>query len=141
MKTGTKEKSDMEILNNNKININPHEQEMKDDKLKNNNDTITIEQNKIKAKKKVSFIDQVEEKREIAQIIFINDKASINDDIKNSSKYMEQFRKQITNISELFKKENKEGIDTYKIKRPKKSHIKKKNIENNVNSMCTCFIF
>jgi len=112
----------------------------------NNNDSLKLKQDnlKIKKKKRVSFIDQIQSKKHIAQIIYINDKASLNDDKIDTSKYLEQLRKQNTNIStnmsELNKKENKNNNETYKIKRPKKSLFAKREIEK-VNEQCTCIIF
>ena len=88
-----------------------------------NNGSLKLEKDnsKNKKKKRVSFIDQIQSKKDIAQIIYINDKVSLNDDKIDSNKYLEQLRKQSTNKSEKNKKENKNNIETYKIKRPKKS--------------------
>ena len=96
---------------------------------------VTIESNK--KKKRVSFIDQIQSKKEIAQIIYINDKVSLNQDKKDTPKYLEQYRKQGTNISDSSKKDD----NIYKIKRPKKSLFKKINKDDSVNEQCTCNIF
>ena len=107
-----------------------------------NNGSLKLEKDnsKNKKKKRVSFIDQIQSKKDIAQIIYINDKVSLNDDKIDSNKYLEQLRKQSTNISELNKKENKNNIETYKIKRPKKSLFSKRKTDK-VNEQCTCIIF
>ena len=76
---------------------------------------VTIGSNK--KKKRVSFIDQIQSKKEIAQIIYINDKVSLYEDKKDTPKYLEQYRKQGTNISDSSKKDD----NIYRIKRPKKS--------------------
>ena len=107
-----------------------------------NNGSLKLEKDnsKNKKKKRVSFIDQIQSKKDIAQIIYINDKVSLNDDKIDSNKYLEQLRKQSTNISELNKKENKNNIKIYKIKRPKKSLFSKRKTDK-VNEQCTCIIF
>ena len=108
-----------------------------------NNDSNKTEQENSKKlkKKKVNFIDQIQSKKNIAQIIFINDKVSLNEDKIDSNKYLEQIRKQNTNISENTIK-NKNNVETYRIKRPKKakSLFSKRKIET-VNEQCTCAIF
>lgn len=96
---------------------------------------VTIGSNK--KKKRVSFIDQIQSKKEIAQIIYINDKVSLYEDKKDTPKYLEQYRKQGTNISDSSKKDD----NIYRIKRPKKSLFKKKNKDDSVNEQCTCNIF
>ena len=101
----------------------------------------TTSQNKIK--KKVSFIDQLPTKKDIAQIIFINDKVSLNEDKVDTKKYLAFLRRQSTYISERNKKDyndnnNKNNEETYKIKRPKKSLFNKRKGEDKVNEQCTC---
>ena len=101
----------------------------------------TTSQNKIK--KKVSFIDQLPTKKDIAQIIFINDKVSLNEDKVDTNKYLAFLRRQSTYISERNKKDyndnnNKNNEETYKIKRPKKSLFNKREGEDKVNEQCTC---
>ncbi len=101
----------------------------------------TTSQNKIK--KKVSFIDQLPTKKDIAQIIFINDKVSLNEDKVDTKKYLAFLRRQSTYISERNKKDyndnnNKNNEETYKIKRPKKSLFNKREGEDKVNEQCTC---
>ena len=112
----------------------------------------TISSNK--KKKKVSFIDQLPTKQDIAQIIFINDKVSLNEDKLDSNKYLEFYRKQTTVISERIKKNNNDILalttnnntsneDIYKIKRPKKSLFKKREKEDKIKEqcLCSCIIF
>ena len=95
-----------------------------------------------KKKKRVSFIDQIQSKKDIAQIIYINEKASLNDDKIDSNKYMEQYRKQSTNFSEFNKNniQNQNNAETYKIKRPKKSLFSKRKIDK-TTEQCGCNIF
>ena len=59
--------------------------------INKNNDSIKSDKENIKniKKKKVNFIDQIEVEKDIAQIIFINDKLSLDEDKINSSKYIE----------------------------------------------------
>ena len=97
---------------------------------------------KRKKKKRVSFIDQIQSKKDIAQIIYINEKASLNDDKIDSNKYMEQYRKQSTNFSEFNKNniQNQNNAETYKIKRPKKSLFSKRKIDK-TTEQCSCYIF
>ena len=95
----------LEDNNNNKnISIN-----------KNNNeknirmDFYGQEISKIKKKHKVSFIDQVQSKKDFAQIIYINDQASLKDDDKiDINKCLDILRKRSTNVSEYFGRENQE---------------------------------
>ncbi len=99
--------------------------------------------NSNKKKKKVSFIDQLPTKKDIAQIIFINDKVSLNEDKVDTKKYLAFLRRQSTYISERNKKDyndnnNKNNEETYKIKRPKKSLFNKREGEDKVNEQCTC---
>ena len=107
-----------------------------------NNGIIKLDQenSKIKKKKRVSFIDQIQSKKEIAQIIYINDRASLNDDKINSNKYIEQFRKQNTNITESNKAQKQKTEEVYKIKRPKKSLFSKRKVDK-IDEHCTCAIF
>ena len=111
--------------------------------INGNNGSIKLEQDnsKIKKKKRVSFVDQIQSKTDIAQIIYINDRASLNDDKKNTNKY-EQFTKQNTNISEDNKKEIPDNTEIYKIKRPKKkkSLFSKRKIDE-IDEKCGCVIF
>ena len=107
-----------------------------------NNGIIKLDQenSKIKKKKRVSFIDQIQSKKEIAQIIYINDRASLNDDKINYNKYIEQFRKQNTNITESNKAQKQKTEEVYKIKRPKKSLFSKRKVDK-IDEHCTCDIF
>ena len=99
-----------------------------------------IENLKLKKKKRVSFIDQGNIKKDIAQIIYINDRASLNEDRKNSNKYLEQIKKQNINISDNIKKENQNNTEMYRIKRPKKSLFSKRKIDKK-DERCTCIIY
>ena len=109
--------------------------------INDNNGSIKFgqENSKIKKKKRVSFIDQIQSKKEIAQIIYINDRASLNDDKINPNIYKEQFRKQTTNITESTKNQNQNNEEVYKIKRPKKSLFSKRKIDK-IDEHCTCII-
>ena len=96
-----------------------------------------------KTKKRVSFIDELPTKKDIAQIIFINDKVSLNEDKVDTNKYLAFLRRQSTYISERYKKDNndnnnKNNEETYKIKRPKKSLLNKREEEDKVDKQCTC---
>ena len=106
----------------------------------NGNNGVKCENLKLKKKKRVSFVDQGDIKKDIAQIIYINDRASLNDDIKNSNKYLEQIKKQNANISEYNKKENKNDTEMYRIKRPKKSLFSKRKIDK-IDEHCSCIIY
>ena len=106
----------------------------------NGNNEAKLENLKLKKKKRVSFIDQGNIKKEIAQIIYINDKASLNEDIKNCNKYIEQIKKQNTNISEYNKQNNQNNTEMYRIKRPKKSLFSKRKIDK-IDEHCSCIIF
>ena len=99
-----------------------------------------IENLKLKKKKRVSFIDQGNIKKDIAQIIYINDRASLNEDRKNSNKYLEQIKKQNINISDNIKKEKQNNTEMYRIKRPKKSLFSKRKIDK-TEERCTCIIY
>ena len=107
-----------------------------------NNGSIKLEQDnsKIKKKKRVSFVDQTQSKTDIAQIIYINDRASLNEDKKNTNKY-EQFIKQNTNVSEDSKKETPNNTETYKIKRPHKKSLFSKRKIDRTDEKCGCVIF
>ena len=120
---------------------------------KNNNEKIIRmdsygqEISKITKKHKVSFIDQVQSKKDIAQIIYINDQASLKDDKIDIKKFLDILRKKSTNVSEFFKKENQEKneavAETYKIKRSKNSKFKKRitKMKDKIDEHCTCTIF
>ena len=92
-------------------------------------DSYGQEISKITKKHKVSFIDQVQSKKDIAQIIYINDQASLKDDKIDINKCLDILRKRSTNVSEFFRKENQEKneaeAETYKIKRQKIQNLKK----------------
>jgi hypothetical protein len=131
----------LEDNNNNKnISIN-----------KNNNekairmDFYGQEISKIKKKHKVSFIDQVQSKKDFAQIIYINDQASLKDDKIDINKCLDILRKRSTNVSEYFGRENQERneAETYKIKRPNNSRFKKRKakMKDKIDQHCNCIIF
>ena len=110
-------------------------------------DSYGQEISKITKKHKVSFIDQVQSKKDIAQIIYINDQASLKDDKIDINKCLDILRKRSTNVSEFFRKENQEKneaeAETYKIKRPKNSKFKKRRtkMKDKIDEHCTCIIF
>jgi len=122
-------------------------------KNKNNNNNEKIirmdsygqEISKITKKHKVSFIDQVQSKKDIAHIIYINDQASLKDDKIDVNKCLDILRKKSTNVSEYFRRENQEKneTETYKIKRPKNSRFKKRktNAKDKIDEQCNCSIF
>ena len=108
----------------------------------NENNIYDNENPKNKKKKKVSFIDEVNNERDIAQIIYINDQVPLKEDKVDINKCFEILRKQSTNISEFFRRENLNNeTQTYKIKRPRKSHFKQKRKNDKINQQCTCTIF
>ena len=118
---------------------------------KNNNekairmDFYGQEISKIKKKHKVSFIDQVQSKKDFAQIIYINEQASLKDDKIDINKCLDILRKRSTNVSEYFGRENQERneLETYKIKRPNNARFKKRKIKNKdkIDQQCNCIIF
>ena len=113
---------------------------------RNNNGPIRIDyygQEILKNNKKhrISFIDQIQSKKDIAQIIYINEHSSLEDDKKDTNKYIDILRKQSTNITEFVPKENNNNVDTYKIKRPKKSSFSKKRKKIDSKEQCSCIIF
>ena len=131
----------LEDNNNNKnISIN-----------KNNNeknirmDFYGQEISKITKKHKVSFIDQVQSKKDFAQIIYINEQASLKDDKIDINKCLDILRKRSTNVSEYFGRENQERneLETYKIKRPNNARFKKRRtkMKDKIDEHCTCIIF
>ena len=138
-------------LNNNidiKINsdlINTDKSESPKIMEKNEKESSKNTINSNKKKKKVSFIDQLQNKADIAQIIYINDKVSLDEDKADSNRYLELYRKQSTNIEERYKKSNNDNINNNevidKIKRPKKSLFNKIRKEDKVKEQCTCIIF
>ena len=88
-----------------------------------------------KKKKKVNFIDQIHAKKDLAEIIFINDKVSLKNDKIDSNKYLEEYKKRNNNINS---KEKSNNIETYKIKRPKRSSSFSKRKKEIVEEHCTC---
>ena len=88
-----------------------------------------------KKKKKVNFIDQIHAKKDLAEIIFINDKVSLKDDKIDSNKYLEIYKRRNNNID---RKEKLNNIETYKIKRPKRRSLFPKMKKETVEEHCTC---
>ena len=115
----------------------------KNPSINGNNGYIKLEQDtsKIKKKKRVSFVDQIQSKTDIAQIIYINDKVSLTDDKRNSYKYLEQYKKQNTNITEDNKNENQINSEIYKIRRPRKKSLFSKRKIDKTDERCGCVIF
>ena len=94
-------------------------------------------------KHKISFIDQIHDKKNLAQVIYINDQVSLNDDKMNTNKYLanlDNLRKQSTNITD-FSRQKKDDAETYRIKRPKSATKKEKRKKDKVNEKCGCIIF
>ena len=91
-----------------------------------------------KKKKKVNFIDQIHSKKDLAEVIFINDKVSLKDDKIDSNKYLEEYKRRNNNINN---KEESNKIETYKIKRPKRSSSfsrRKREDKETIDEHCTC---
>ena len=95
-----------------------------------NNNTIEN-----KKKKKVSFIDQIHAKKDLAEIIFINDKVSLKDDKLDSNKYLEEYKRRNNDFNN---KEKTNNIETYKIKRPKRSSSFSKRKKETIDENCSC---
>ena len=122
-------------LNNNEININNHANT-------DRNAYIPISNNN--KKHKISFIDQIHSKKNLAQVIYINDQLSLNDDKMNTNKYLanlDNLRKQSTNITDFSRQKKQTEIDTYKIKRPKSATKKEKRKIDKTKEQCGCIIF
>jgi hypothetical protein len=95
-------------------------------------------------KHRISFIEQIQSKKEIAQIIYINnEQESLKGDKIDTNKCFEILRKQSTNITEFTRKENQNETETYKIKRPKNSNgsRKMKREKKEIEEKCGCQIF
>ena len=115
----------------------------------NNNGGIRLdyygqEISKNNKKHRISFIDQIQSKKEIAQIIYISsDQASIKEDRIDANKCFEILRKQSTSITEFTRKENQNEAETYKIKRPKSANgnRKFKRKKDEKEEKCGCKIF
>ena len=89
-------------------------------------------------------LDQIQSKKEIAQIIYINnEQESLKGDKIDTNKCFEILRKQSTNITEFTRKENQNETETYKIKRPKNSNgsRKMKREKKEIEEKCGCQIF
>lgn len=132
-------------------NLEDNNKKIPNNKNKNNNekiirvDSFGQEISKKTKKHKVSFIDQVQSKKDFAQIIYINDQSSLEDDNIDVNKYLDILRKKSTNVSEYFRRENQERneTETYKIKRPKNSKFKKRRTKtkDKIDEQCNCIIF
>ena len=99
-----------------------------------------------KKKKRVSFKDQFESKKDLSQTIDINDRALIKEDNMEDNipiipirqnLFFEYYRKQCTSIDELNKKEN----DVYKIQRPKKYDFIHNPQKDIAKERCSCILF
>ena len=141
-------------LNNKEIllSINNNSNKNKNDTNNTNNnnnggirlDYYGQEISKNNKKHRISFIDQIQSRKEIAQIIYISsDQASIKEDRIDANKCFEILRKQSTSITEFTRKENQNEAETYKIKRPKSANgnrkLKRKKDEK--EEKCGCKIF
>ena len=138
-----------EILLSINNNSNKNKNNTNNTNNNNNNGGIRLdyygqEISKNNKKHRISFIDQIQSKKEIAQIIYISsDQASIKEDIIDANKCFEILRKQSTSITEFTRKENQNEAETYKIKRPKSANgnrkLKRKKDEK--EEKCGCKIF
>ena len=140
-------------LNNNEININNHANTDRNAyiPINNNNKNGNIRLDyygqeilKNNKKHKISFIDQIHSKKNLAQVIYINDQVSLNDDKMNTNKYLanlDNLRKQSTNITDFSRQKKQTEIDTYKIKRPKSATKKEKRKIDKTKEQCGCIIF
>ena len=88
-----------------------------------------------KKKKKVNFIDQIHSKKDLAEIIFINDKVSLKDDKIDSNRYLEEYKRRNNYIND---KGTSNNIEMYKIKRPKRSSSFSKRKKEIIEEHCTC---
>ena len=133
----------LQFNNNSNKNINNNTN------INNNNgakrlDYYGHEISKNNKKHRISFIDQIQSKKEIAQIIYINnEQESLKGDKIDTNKCFEILRKQSTNITEFTRKENQNETETYKIKRPKNSNEtrKMKREKKEIEEKCGCQIF
>ena len=138
-----------EILLSINNNSNKNKNDTNNTNNNNNNGGIRLdyygqEISKNNKKHRISFIDQIQSKKEIAQIIYISsDQASIKEDRIDANKCFEILRKQSTRITEFTRKENQNEAETYKIKRPKSANgnrkLKRKKDEK--EEKCGCKIF
>ena len=138
-----------EILLSINNNSNKNKNDTNNTNNNNNNGGIRLdyygqEISKNNKKHRISFIDQIQSKKEIAQIIYISsDQASIKEDRIDANKCFEILRKQSTSITEFTRKENQNEAETYKIKRPKSANgnrkLKRKKDEK--EEKCGCKIF
>ena len=138
-----------EILLSINNNSNKNKNNTNNTNNNNNNGGIRLdyygqEISKNNKKHRISFIDQIQSKKEIAQIIYISsDQASIKEDIIDANKCFEILRKQSTSITEFTRKENQNEAETYKIKRPKSANgnRKFKRKKDEKEEKCGCKIF
>ena len=139
------------------INIAPIKLNLNQDNLSRNKanletlskrmDSYGEEISKLNKKHKVSFIDQISEKKNIAQIIYIDDQTSARDSKKAAEKYEKIFKKReidnnknnTNNTNE--KNKEKKNDEIYKIKRPKRSKTNDKRKVEKVDEQCQCKIF
>ena len=136
------------------VNIVPIKLNLNQDNLSRNKNTLETlskrmdsygeEISKLNKKHKVSFIDQISEKKNIAQIIYIDDQTSARDSKKAAEKYEKIFKKrEIDNNTNNTNEKNKEkkNDEIYKIKRPKRSKTNDKRKVEKVDEQCQCKIF
>ena len=142
-------------LNINDINIDSHANTDRNANIpintNNNNKNGNIrldyygqEISKNNKKHKISFIDQIHSKKNLAQVIYINDQVSLNDDKMNTNKYLaslDNLRKQSTNITDFSRQKRQNTTETYKIKRPKSASKKEKRKKDKDKEQCGCIIF
>ena len=139
------------------VNIVPIKLNLNQDNLSRNKNTLETlskrmdsygeEISKLNKKHKVSFIDQISEKKNIAQIIYIDDQTSARDSKKAAEKYEKIFKKrEIDNNKNntnntIEKNKEKKNDEIYKIKRPKRSKTNDKRKVEKVDEQCQCKIF
>ena len=135
------------------INIAPIKLNLNQDNLSRNKanletlskrmDSYGEEISKINKRHKVSFIDQISEAKNIAQIIYIDDQTSARDSKKAAEKYEKIFKKRGINNNINNNEENNKKTDEemYKIKRPKRSKTNDKRRVEKVDEQCQCNIF
>ena len=126
-----------EALKYNSMNLTPSK--IVSNELTNNeNESI-----KSKKMKRVSFIDQIQSNKEIAEIIYINRKDSLKEDKKNDNNnvIVKSNDKEEKSYNYSNNNSNSNNIYTYRIKRPKKSSLFAKKKVERVDERCGCLIF
>ena len=104
-------------------------------------DSFGEEISKSNKKHRVSFIDQISSKKNIAQIIYIEGQSTARNNKKND-KYFNILMKQETNITEQ-NANKKRPEEVYSIKRPKNKRNKSQELRKveKVDQQCECNIY